>query len=190
MLRATLPAGFDTCLSLAPPTRYGRQVTMNMRLSSETAEIRADGTLICVAYLFPVGGDEHEFCIALAPAARAHIKSLIRFGHLTFPLITKTNRIVSARIREWNTSGERLARLAGFQPDPDTPGKWLWRGRDHHGKPVRRRKETDQHGDRGRPQEPGGQPDLPGTAAATGKRGGQGGQRIDPTAATEGPPAL
>lgn len=147
MLCVILFVGFDVCLSLVLLICYGCQVIMNMWFSFEIVEIWVDGMLICVVYLFFVGGDEYEFCIVFVLVVWVYIKLLICFGYLIFFLIIKINWIVLVCICEWNMFGECLVCFVGFQLDFDMFGKWFWCGRDYYGKFVWWWKEIDQYGD-------------------------------------------
>ena len=127
------PARLDDCHALAPPTRFGRKVTTDMWLNAQTAAFHSNGELVAIGYLYPLPENRFEFCLAATVRAKAHMRRLIRIAHLTFSRLAQTGAIVSARVRSGNKTGQRMARLAGFHPDPDTPELWIWDARKDDG---------------------------------------------------------
>lgn len=132
------PAGFDDCLKAGRSTRFMRQAALMMRFRSRTWSFHADGKLLAVAYLWPHENGSAEFCLAAMPEARAHMMSLCRYAQLTLQEIAQTGTVVFCHVRPGHRPGERMARLTGFSPDPETAGKWVhvWRlrrGRHYQG---------------------------------------------------------
>lgn len=102
---------------------------MMMRLRSRTWSFHADEVLLAVAYLWPHQDGTGEFCLAAMPAARSHMLALCRYAQLTLQQIGQTGTVVFCHVKPGHLPGERMARLTGFLPDPETKGKWVhvWR---------------------------------------------------------------
>jgi len=114
---------------------------MNMRINAYTVAFHAGNELICISYLYPFPDQRFEFCLAISPSARPHMRQLVRFAHLTLDRLIQTGAIITARVRSGNRSGARMARLVGFVPDPDRPEVWTLGVRNSNGWIVRGRKE-------------------------------------------------
>ncbi|TYC51628.1 hypothetical protein FMN50_20320 [Rhodobacterales bacterium] len=165
-LRVVSPATYDDCLTLSPPTRYARKVMIRMRSEAETVAVYAGDDLLCVGYLFPCDSQEYELCFSVSPKARRYMLQILRITHLTVTGVANTNRIVSARVRPGHKPGERMVRLIGFTPDPDTPGKWVFSGSKQNGRNFWRREEGDSGICDGRcAQKPRSEPDRAGAPA-------------------------
>lgn len=123
------PADYGDCLEVAGQTRWFRQAAMMMRLRSRTWSFHADGVLLAVAYLWPHPDGTGEFCLAAMPSARSHMLALCRYAQLTLQQIAQTGTVVFCHVKPGHVPGERMARLTGFLPDPETKGKWVhvWR---------------------------------------------------------------
>lgn len=124
-LLITSPVLLDDCLTMAPPTRWGRKAIVLMWSRSETISIHDGDELLAIGYLWPISEGEHEFCLSIRPPAKRHMRALIRLAQLTFAQITQTGGVVATHVRVGHLPGERMARLTGFTPDPLKPGRWV-----------------------------------------------------------------
>ncbi|WP_208989691.1 hypothetical protein, partial [Pseudovibrio sp. POLY-S9] len=105
-------------------SRYVRQGHILMRSRGETVACFSDDELLAVAYLWPHEDGSREFCLAIKQDAKVHMLELCRFAHLTFAQMLDAEANVMTFVRPGHRPGERMARLVGFKPDPDHPGKW------------------------------------------------------------------
>ncbi|GGE79164.1 hypothetical protein H1W37_19440 [Stappia taiwanensis] len=123
------PALRDDCLACASPTRWMRKAVLHMRRGGDSVSIHDDDALLAVAYLWPLGDGWTEFCLAIRPDARTRMRALIRLAQLRLQAIAQTGMRVKTHVRPGHLPGERMARLTGFVPDPETPGCWVhvWR---------------------------------------------------------------
>ena len=127
------PASPDDCLQCASPFRWLRKASLLMRAGGDSVSIRlpddAGGELLAVAYLWPADDGWREFCLAIRPLARPHIRALVRLAQLRLEAIAHTGLRVRTHVRPGHAPGERMARLVGFVPDRAAPGWWvhLWR---------------------------------------------------------------
>lgn len=97
-----------------------------MRLRGESLTIRHDDELLALAFLVPDETGSLEFCLSISPRARARMRPLCRFAHLTLQKITNTGSKVYCHVWDGNATGTRMARLVGFTPDAGT--RWNFKG--------------------------------------------------------------
>ena len=127
-LSAASPADWLDCLACAGGRALARKAAIWQRSNGESVAIRIDGELLAVAYLVPDDAGRWEFCLSLRAPARAYMRELVRFAHLTLAAIAQ-NRTVITHVTERNRSGVRMARLVGFQHLGET--LWILNGEQH-----------------------------------------------------------
>ncbi|MAA97413.1 MAG: hypothetical protein CMN87_18240 [Stappia sp.] len=127
------PARADDCLECASPFRWIRKASLFMRAGGDSVAISlpdaAGGDLLAVAYLWPTAPGWREFCLTIRPAARPHMRALVRLAQLRLDAVAQTGLRVKAHVRPGHAPGERMARMVGFVPDRSAPGWWIhvWR---------------------------------------------------------------
>lgn len=142
----TSPAAWLDCLACAGGRALARKAAIWQRSNGESVALRVDGELLAVAYLIPDDEGRWEFCLTLRAPARAYMRELVRFAHLTLSVVAQ-NRTVITFVTENNESGVRMARLVGFRHEGAT--LWIFDG-EHHGRhrtePFRRRQRKEAGG--------------------------------------------
>lgn len=127
-LTARSPAAWPDVLEIAGRSGFFRRALILQRAKCDTIAFHAGGTLLAVAMLYRMRARRVEMALAIAPAAAAHMRALIRQAQLTLAVIAQTGVLVFARIDEANAQGQRMARLTGFRPGRMRDGTiWLWR---------------------------------------------------------------
>jgi hypothetical protein len=120
-------AGFSDCLDFAGDRGPMRRFAMQMRQGSDEAFVlEAGGEPLALAFLFPEADGGKQFCLGLKPLARVHMRELCRAAQLILGRMAEDGP-VRAYVRPGNRSGERMARIVGFSPDPDHPYRWIMR---------------------------------------------------------------
>lgn len=127
-LTVTSPAAWLDCLACAGARALARKAAIWQRSNGESVSLHSGDELLAIAYLVPDQEGRWEFCLALCPPARAYMRELVRFAHLTLSAIAQ-NRTVITHVTENNRSGVRMARLVGFQHLGET--LWIMDGELH-----------------------------------------------------------
>ncbi|MGR6465437.1 hypothetical protein [Rhizobium sp. PAMB 3182] len=153
-LSVEVPASYTACLTCAGAGALARKAAIWMRQKGDTAAFLDGEAAVAVGYLVPVKAGEREFCLAILKAARPHMRELVRIAHLTLSAVAQNDRVI-CRISEGNRTGERMARLVGFQPEGG--GVWIFTGDRHDEdsqRAFRRRQQQRQQRDEGSGKEP------------------------------------
>lgn len=125
-LTITTPATLEDCLDMAGSRFLARKGLLYMQMRGESLAIRFNDELLAVAFLVPDFDGHLEFCLSISPRARAHMRALCRFAHLTLSKITNTGSTVYCHVWDGNASGARMARLVGFSRVTGT--RWTFKG--------------------------------------------------------------
>lgn len=121
------PAPVDDCLTLAPPTRWGRKAVLKMRNASDSYAVRSPaGELLAVVYLWRFEDGSREFALTLGPQARRFMRALVRTAQLTLRRLAQDGVVVTACVAPGHLPGERMAWLTGFEPHPYKSGTWVY----------------------------------------------------------------
>ncbi len=132
-LTAITPAPRWAALEAAGRWPFMRRAMILQRLKCETVAFVDGDELLAIGMLFRLRTRLVEFALAITPAARPHMRRLIRHAHLTLAAIAETGVLVMSRISPSNEAGKRMARLTGFTHGRmRDPSIWLWKG-DRHG---------------------------------------------------------
>lgn len=125
---ATSPADWTDCLACAGARALARKAAIWQRSNGESVALHAAGELLAVAYLLPLDDGRWEFCLAIEPHARARMRELCRYAHLTLRAFAQ-NQTVITYVTENNLNGVRMARLVGFRHAGGS--LWTMCGEDH-----------------------------------------------------------
>ncbi|WP_336071483.1 hypothetical protein [Nitratireductor rhodophyticola] len=107
---------------------YRRAMVHQCRIGQAVAFLAGDEPL-ALAMLDTRRSRRAELAIRFRPAARQHMRALIREAQLTLPAFVQARILVFARISPRNPRGQRMARIAGFRPGGfSDPAIWLWKG--------------------------------------------------------------
>jgi len=107
---------------------YRRAMIHQCRIAQSVAYFAEDEPL-ALAMIDSRRPRRAELAVAFRPAARRHMRLLIREAQLTLPRFRQAGILVFARIAPENTRGKRMAKLAGFRPGGfRDPAIWLWKG--------------------------------------------------------------
>ncbi|WP_295805923.1 hypothetical protein [uncultured Nitratireductor sp.] len=110
---------------------YRRAMVHQCRIGQAVAFLAGDEPL-ALAMLDTRRNRRAELAIRFRPAARQHMRALIREAQLTLPAFVQARILVFARISPRNLRGQRMARIAGFRPGGfSDPAIWLWKGPGH-----------------------------------------------------------
>ncbi|MCB1494075.1 MAG: hypothetical protein KDJ77_20095 [Rhodobiaceae bacterium] len=129
------PATVTDALAIGPRYRIGRGMVALQVHEGESVAVRDGGRTIAVGMLYPVMETVREFCLVIdRQAARPHLTACIRFARLTFGRLAQNHVEVVSFVNRANVQGQRIARLAGFEPEMADERQWqLWRWEPTHG---------------------------------------------------------
>lgn len=82
------------------------------------------GPVLALAALSPDGEGRNEFNLGIRPHARVHMRELCRTAHLILTRLAQDRPII-CYVVPGNRSGERMARIVGFRPDPNHKYRWI-----------------------------------------------------------------
>lgn len=120
-------AGFDDCLDFAGDRGPMRRYATIMRQGTDEAYVLEDDDgALALAFLFPEADGGKQFCLGIRPRARVHMRELCRAAQLILGRMAEDGPVI-CYVRPGNRSGERMARIVGFRPDPDHPYRWIMR---------------------------------------------------------------
>lgn len=116
-------AGLDDCLAFAGSKAMMRRYVVAMRLRGEAYLIVDDEEPLAIAFIIPLEDGTREFCLGIDPRARVHMRELCRSAQLILKRMAEDGPI-SCHVTPGNRSGARMARIVGFEADPDYPYRW------------------------------------------------------------------
>lgn len=116
-------AGLDDCLSFAGGRAMMRRYVVAMRQMGEAYLIVDGEDPLAVAFLIPHADGTREFCLGIDPRARVHMRELCRSAQLILGRLAQDGPII-CHVMPGNRSGARMARIVGFEPDPEEPIRW------------------------------------------------------------------
>lgn len=112
-------AGIDDCLSFAGPRAMMRRYVVAMQQRGE-AYLVSDGEPLALAFIIPRDDGTREFCLGIDPLACVHMRELCRAAQLILKRLAQDGPII-CHVMAGNRSGARMARIVGFEPDPEDP---------------------------------------------------------------------
>lgn len=128
-LKRVSPVPPSVALLFGKASGYFRRGTLHQCRIGKAVAFFAGETPVALAMFDTRRARRAELAIGFMPAARHHMRALIREAQLTLPAIRQSRIVLFARIAPVNKRGRRMARLAGFEPagfgDPEI---WFWRG--------------------------------------------------------------
>jgi len=121
------PADWSDCLTCAGGRALARKAAIWQRSNGETISFHAGEELLAVSYLVPRDDGSREFCLSIRTAARPYMRQLCRFAQSTLTGLAENGVVVNCHVTPGNRSGERMARLCGFELRGGTV--WSFRGK-------------------------------------------------------------
>ncbi|ESY05342.1 hypothetical protein X752_25910 [Mesorhizobium sp. LNJC398B00] len=147
--RLVSPAPRIAVLDLAGAGARVRRLVLAQARNTEavqTVAIYCGDDCMAVVYFGRHGWRRTEMALSIAPAARQHMRRLVRMAQLTLFAMAETHLIV-ARIRSNNHAGQRMAMLVGFHAHGNSePGVWILRKGRHERDPESRRRSQESGG--------------------------------------------
>lgn len=129
MLAVISPVPPSLALEFAGGRSFLRRALLHQTRVGESVAFVDDGEPVALAMLDGRRARRAELAITFKPAARRHMRQLIRHAQLTCARLAQNRILTFAVIRPGNGAGERMAMLAGFQPGRfKNPAIWIWKG--------------------------------------------------------------
>lgn len=116
-------AGIDDCLAFVGGKAWMRRYVVAMQQRGEAYLIVDHDDPLALAFLIPRDDGLREFCLGIDPRARVHMRELCRSAQLILKRLAQDGAIV-CNVMPGNRSGARMARIVGFEPDPEDPILW------------------------------------------------------------------
>lgn len=116
-------AGLDDCLSFAGDRATMRRYVVAMQQRGEAYLIIDAEDALALAFIIPRDDGLREFCLGISPRARVHMREMCRAAQLILKRLAQDGAIV-CHVMPGNRSGARMARIVGFEPDPEDPIFW------------------------------------------------------------------
>lgn len=128
-LHVVCPAPASACIECRRGNVTVGKALLVQRMMAETLAIyTAHGELLGVAYLYQERRKRTLFALAIRSVAARHMRSLIRFAHLTLRNFMDTGRLVYAQVHPLNSSGQRMAKMTGFRQSGFNEHVWIFDG--------------------------------------------------------------
>lgn len=123
-------ASIGDCLDFAGQWPAMRRNLVRVHEAGEAYIIREQhgedmpGPVLALAAVSPDGEGRQEFSLGIRHHARVHMRELCRVAHLILTRMAQDMPVI-CYVVPGNRSGERMARIVGFRPDPAHKYRWI-----------------------------------------------------------------
>jgi hypothetical protein len=130
-IRLVRPVPPSIALEFAGGRSFMRKALVHQCRRCEAVAMYDDETPLALAMLDQTRARRVEIAAVFAPAARTHMRSIIRATQLTLRGFAQNRILAWSRVSPANRLGQRLAMLIGMEPGRmRDPAIWIYRG-DH-----------------------------------------------------------